>query len=164
VTKAISKGEGYDEQIEALVRQGLPVAAICERLVVSDVQEACDVLRPVFETSAGLDGYVSLEVSPYLAHDTEGSLNEARKLHRLVERPNVFIKIPGTRAGVAAIEQALFEGIHINITLLFSIASYEARDGSPPPRQAAAQRRRRGPGVRTCFGAHVHTIRVRLND
>ena len=124
--KAISKGEGYDEEIESLVRQGLPVAAIYERLVVSDVQEACDVLRPVFEASAGLDGYVSLEVSPYLAHDTDGSLNEARRLHRLVGRPNVFIKIPGTRACVAAIEQALFEGIHINITLLFSIASYEA--------------------------------------
>ncbi|MGE4056400.1 MAG: bifunctional transaldolase/phosoglucose isomerase, partial [Vicinamibacterales bacterium] len=123
---AISKGEGYDEQIETLVRQGLPVAAIYERLVVSDVQEACDVLRPVFEASAGLDGYVSLEVSPYLAHDAEGSLNEARKLNSLVARPNVFIKIPGTRACVAAIEQALFEGIHINITLLFSIASYEA--------------------------------------
>lgn len=124
--KAISKGEGYDEQIETLVRQGLPVSAIYEHLVVSDVQEACDVLRPVFDASAGLDGYVSLEVSPYLAHDTDGSLHEARRLHRLVERPNVFIKIPGTRAGVAAIEEALFEGIHINITLLFSIASYEA--------------------------------------
>ena len=124
--KAISKGEGYDDRIETLARQGLPVAAIFERLVVSDVQDGCDVLRPVFDASAGLDGYVSLEVSPYLAHDTEGSLNEARRLHRLVERPNVFIKIPGTRAGVAAIEQALFEGIHVNITLLFSIASYEA--------------------------------------
>ncbi len=124
--KAISKGEGYDEQIETLVRQGLPVAAIYERLVVSDVQEACDILRPVFDASAGRDGYVSLEVSPYLAHDTEGSLHEARRLHGLVERPNVFIKIPGTRACVPAIEQALFEGIPINITLLFSIASYEA--------------------------------------
>jgi transaldolase/glucose-6-phosphate isomerase len=124
--KAISTGEEYNDEIETLVRQGLPVSAIYERLVVSDIQAACDILRPVYDESAGLDGYVSLEVSPYLAHDTQGSLEEARRLHRLVDRPNVFIKIPGTRAGFAAIEEALFEGININITLLFSIAHYEA--------------------------------------
>jgi len=124
--KAISKGEEYDDQIETLVRQGLPVSAISEHLVVSDIQAACDILRPVYDESAGLDGYVSLEVSPYLAHDTQGSLEETRRLHRLVDRPNVFIKIPGTRAGFAAIEEALFEGININITLLFAIAHYEA--------------------------------------
>jgi transaldolase/glucose-6-phosphate isomerase len=124
--KAISKGKEYDDEIETLVRQGLPVSAIYERLVVSDIQAACDFLRPVYDKSAGLDGYVSLEVSPYLAHDTQGSLEEARRLHHLVDRPNVFIKIPGTRAGFAAIEEALFEGININITLLFSIAHYEA--------------------------------------
>jgi transaldolase len=124
--KAISKGRDYDDQIERLVRQGLPVAAIYEHLVVSDIQDACDILRPVYEESARRDGYVSLEVSPYLAHDTEESFEEARRLHRLVDRPNVFIKIPGTRAGFAAIEEALFEGININITLLFSIAHYKA--------------------------------------
>ena len=124
--KAISKGKEYDDQIETLVREGLAVSAIYERLVVSDIQEACDILRPVYDESAGLDGYVSLEVSPYLAHDTQASLEEARRLHRLVERPNVFIKIPGTRAGFAAIEEALYEGININITLLFSVAHYEA--------------------------------------
>jgi transaldolase/glucose-6-phosphate isomerase len=124
--KAISKGKDYDDQIETLVREGLAVSAMYERLVVSDIQEACDVLRPVYDESAGLDGYVSLEVSPYLAHDTHASLDEARRLHRLVARPNVFIKIPGTRAGFAAIEEALYEGININITLLFSVAHYEA--------------------------------------
>jgi transaldolase len=124
--KAISASKDYDDQIATLVRQGLMVSAIYERLVVSDIQAACDILRPVYDQSAGLDGYVSLEVSPYLAHDPGGSLDEARRLHRLVDRPNVFIKIPGTRAGVAAIEEALYEGININITLLFSIAHYEA--------------------------------------
>lgn len=124
--KAISKSKEYDDQIETLAREGLAVSAIYERLVVTDIQDACDILRPVYDESAGLDGYMSLEVSPYLAHDTHGSLEEARRLYRLVDRPNVFIKIPGTRAGFAAIEEALCEGININITLLFSIAHYEA--------------------------------------
>ena len=78
--KAISKGKEYDDQIETLVREGLAVSAIYERLVVSDIQEACDILRPVYDESAGLDGYVSLEVSPYLAHDTHASLEEARRM------------------------------------------------------------------------------------
>lgn len=124
--KAISKGKEYDDQIETLVREGLSVPAIYERLIVSDIQAACDILRPVYDESAGLDGFVSLEVSPYLAHDTHASLEEARRLHHLVERPNVFIKIPGTRAGFAAIEEALYEGININITLLFSLEHYQA--------------------------------------
>ena len=123
---AISKSKEYDEQIETLAREGLAVSTIYERLIVTDVQDACDILRPVYDESAGLDGYVSLEVSPYLAHDTHASLEEARRLHRFVDRPNVFIKIPGTRAGFAAIEEALYEGININVTLLFSIAHYEA--------------------------------------
>ncbi len=124
--KAITEGEEYDDEIEALVREGLSVGEIYERLAVSDIREACDVLRPVYDDSGGADGFVSLEVSPYLAHDTEGSLEEARRLFRAVDRPNVFIKIPGAPAGVPAIEEALFEGINVNITLLFSIGSYEA--------------------------------------
>lgn len=114
--KAISTGRDYDDQIEGLVRQGLPVAAIYEHLVVTDIRDACDILRPVYDESARLDGYVSLEVSPYLAHDARQSLDEARRLHRLVARPNLFIKIPGTGAGVGAIEQALFEGINVNMS------------------------------------------------
>ncbi len=124
--KAISKGREYDEDIERLSREGLSASRIYDRLVVDDIRAACDVLLPLHRESEGTDGFVSLEVSPYLAHDTEGSLDEARRLFRAVERPNVMIKIPGTAAGVPAIEEALFEGIPINITLLFSVASYEA--------------------------------------
>ena len=87
---------------------------------------ACDVLRGVWESSGGVDGYVSLEVSPHLANDTEGTVREARRLHDEVARENVLIKIPGTPAGVPAIRQALFEGVNVNVTLLFSIAAYEA--------------------------------------
>ncbi|MFZ0389357.1 MAG: bifunctional transaldolase/phosoglucose isomerase [Calditrichia bacterium] len=124
--KAISSGEAYDEQIKELVEAGATLDEIYEKLVVTDVQEACDILRPVYDQSDGLDGYVSLEVSPYLAHDAEGSIKEARRLWKAVDRPNLFIKIPGTEEGVSAIEQMLYEGVNINITLLFSIASYEA--------------------------------------
>ncbi|MBI4512518.1 MAG: bifunctional transaldolase/phosoglucose isomerase [Gemmatimonadetes bacterium] len=123
---AISKGDDYDEQIRRLVEEGRSVHEIYEALVVTDVRDACDILRPVYDESRGVDGFVSLEVSPYLAHDTQGSMEEARRLFRAVDRPNVFIKIPGTPAGVPAVEDLLFEGISINITLLFSIESYEA--------------------------------------
>ena len=94
--------------------------------MTTDVRNACDILRPVYEQTRGVDGFVSLEVSPHLAHDTQASIEEARRLWKRVDRPNLFIKIPGTAAGVPAVEQLLFEGININITLLFSIASYEA--------------------------------------
>jgi transaldolase len=94
--------------------------------VVTDVQDACDILRPVYDASDGVDGLVSLEVSPHLAHDTEGTMHEARRLFQAVDRPNVMIKIPGTPAGVPAIEEMLYEGLNINVTLLFSLQSYEA--------------------------------------
>ena len=102
------------------------IAEIYEALVVSDIQDACDILRTVYDDTQGADGFVSLEVSPYLAHETHGSIEEARRLFREVDRPNVLIKIPGTVAGVPAIEQLLTEGINVNITLLFSIRAYEA--------------------------------------
>jgi transaldolase len=124
--KAIAKGSDYDTQIQQLVNAQRSPADIYERLVVTDIQDACDILRPVYDASDGVDGFVSLEVSPHLAHDTEGTMTEARYLFTLVSRPNVFIKIPGTAVGVPAIEQMLYEGININITLLFSIARYEA--------------------------------------
>ncbi len=124
--KAISKSHDYDEQIKQLVAQKTPVGQIYERLVVKDVQDACDIMHSVYKDSDGLDGFVSLEVSPYLAHDTQGTIEEARRLAKAVNRPNLFIKIPGTPAGVPAIEQMLYEGVNINITLLFSIESYEA--------------------------------------
>jgi transaldolase len=115
----------YDTQIKQLVGEGRETTAIYEHLVVTDVQDACDILRPVYDASAGVDGFVSLEVSPYLAHDTLGTMQEARRLFSAVDRPNVFIKIPGTPAGVPAIEEMLYEGITVNITLLFALEDYE---------------------------------------
>jgi len=124
--KAISGGTEYDEQIRDLALQGLGPGEIYERLTVADIRDACDILRPVYDSSGGADGFVSLEVSPYLVHDTEATMKEARRLFGEVDRPNVLIKIPGSEAGVPAIEQMLFEGVNVNITLLFSISSYEA--------------------------------------
>ncbi len=123
---AISGGEEYDADIARFASRGLDAREVYDRLTVADVRVACDVLRSVWDESDGLDGYVSLEVSPHLAHDTEGTLEEARRLYEAVDRPNVLIKIPGTEAGVPAIRQALFEGININVTLLFSLHAYEA--------------------------------------
>lgn len=123
--KAISKGAAYDSQISELVAAGAAVEEIYEGLVVTDIRGACDLLRPVFDESAGVDGYVSLEVSPHLIHDTRASLQEARRLWTAVDRSNLLIKIPGTPAGVPAIEELLFEGINVNVTLLFSIPAYE---------------------------------------
>lgn len=124
--KAISGSDDYDEQIYSAFAAGNSAQEVHEQLVVTDVRNACDVLRPVYEQTNGADGFVSLEVSPHLAHDTESTIEEARRLHAVVDRPNLFIKIPGTLAGVPAIEQCLFEGININITLLFSVTRYEA--------------------------------------
>lgn len=123
---AITGSAQYDEDIARFTAQGFGVVEIYDRLTIADVQGACDVLRGVWKTSRGVDGYVSLEVSPHLANDTEGTVREARRLHEAVGRENVLIKIPGTPAGVPAIRQALFEGVNVNVTLLFSIAAYEA--------------------------------------
>ncbi len=124
--KAISRGGEYDDDIAALARAGASVQEIYENLVVHDIRAACDVLRPLWEASEGGDGFVSLEVSPHLIHDTQGTLAEARRLHQAVDRPNLLIKIPGSPAGVGAMEEALFEGINVNVTLLFAVEAYEA--------------------------------------
>lgn len=124
--KAIGSGHAYDEQMRELFGAGKPVQEIYEELVTTDVREACDVLRPLYDKSEGMHGYVSLEVSPHLAYDTNGSVKEARHLYEKVGRPNLYIKIPGTAPGVAAIEELLFQGIPVNVTLLFSIEAYEA--------------------------------------
>lgn len=123
--KAFTSGNEYDEQIETLAKEGKSAQEIYEALTVKDVQDACDILKPIYDQSKGIDGFVSLEVSPYLARDTEGSMNEARRLYQSVNRANCYIKIPGTKEGVPAIEQMLYEGVNINITLLFSIDNYE---------------------------------------
>lgn len=124
--KAISDSQDYDTQIERLVHDGDEAAQIYEHLAVTDIQEACDILQPVYTDSDGTDGFVSLEVSPHLAHDAEATMHEVRRLSKAVDRPNVLIKIPGTPAGIPAIEEMLYEGINVNITLLFAIKDYEA--------------------------------------
>ena len=124
--KAILGSDEYDEDIERLAGEGLDATAIYLDLAVRDVQSACDVLRPVWEEAGGADGFVSLEVEPSLAHDTEGTLASARELWWGVARPNVMIKIPGTEEGIPAIEEAVADGINVNVTLLFKVESYEA--------------------------------------
>lgn len=123
---AIAAGDDYDGTIETMVKAGAEPVAIYEQLAVEDIQEACDQFRGVYDSTDGLDGYVSLEVSPLLAHNTEGTLEEARRLWAWVNRPNLMIKVPGTEAGVPAIETLLAEGINVNVTLLFAIEAYDA--------------------------------------
>ena len=122
--KAILGSPDYDEALAAGARDGLSARELYRRIAVRDVQLAADVLRPVYESNRGADGFVSLEVAPRLAHDTEGTLEQARQYHELVDRPNLMIKIPATEAGIPAIEEALFEGMHVNVTLLFAVSSY----------------------------------------
>jgi transaldolase len=124
--KAISKGTDYDSQIKELFATGMSVAHVYEEIVTTDVRDACDVLRPLYDETEGDHGFVSLEVSPHLAYDAEASIREAHRLHAKVGRPNLYIKIPGTEAGVPAIEQLLADGISVNVTLLFSIHAYDA--------------------------------------
>jgi transaldolase len=123
---AIAAGDDYDETIEKGVRAGSDANAIYETLAVEDIQMACDQFRPVYDATDGADGFVSLEVSPNLAHDTQGTIEEARRLWAWVNRPNLMIKVPGLPAGVPAIETLLSEGINVNVTLLFAIEAYEA--------------------------------------
>jgi transaldolase len=122
--KAIDGSNDYDDDINQLVRQGKNAQEIYEILTVQDIQEAADVFRPLYDRTQGRDGYVSLEVSPHLAHETEMTIHEAKKLWKKVDRPNVFIKIPATAEGLPAIRQCISEGININITLIFGLPTY----------------------------------------
>jgi transaldolase len=124
--RAITTSSDYDDAIAELTASGMTDREVLDVLVIQDVQEAADVFRPVYDETDGDDGYVSIEVSPELARDTEGSVAEARRLWWAVDRPNVMIKIPGTREGWPAIERCLREGININVTLLFSLEHYQA--------------------------------------
>jgi transaldolase/glucose-6-phosphate isomerase len=125
--KAIGEGSDYDERIASLLRGGdLEADKLYEKLAVDDIQAAADVFRPTWERLGGADGFVSLEVSPYLANDTEATVAEARRLWREVGRPNVMIKVPGTRAGYPAIRKLIGEGINVNVTLLFGLDAYKA--------------------------------------
>ena len=124
--KAITGSEVYDEQLRALALRGVDVGEALRSVTTYDVRWACDVLRPVWQASGGGDGRVSIEVDPRLAHDTARTLAEARALWWLVDRPNLFIKVPATTAGLPAISQLLAEGISVNVTLIFSLERYDA--------------------------------------
>ncbi len=123
--KAISGSTDYAAALKALSGGQQDAVGLYEHLAIHDIQDAADILRPVYEDTRRGDGYVSLEVSPHLAYDTEGTIREARRLWQTVERPNVLIKVPAAPAGLPAIEQLLSEGINVNVTLLFSQEVYE---------------------------------------
>ncbi len=122
--KAIAESHDYDAAIRDLAKQGKTTEEIYRILTVEDIQHTADILRPTFDRLKGADGYVSLEVSPKLANDTDETIKEARLLWKAVNRPNVMIKVPGTEAGIPAIRQLISEGININITLLFGLPRY----------------------------------------
>jgi len=124
--KSISSGHAYDEQMQQLISQGKSTNEIYEALVIRDIQTVADLLRPIYDSTEGKDGYVSLEVSPDLAHDTEGTISEAARFWHMVNRPNLMIKIPATPAGIPAIHRTLSDGINVNVTLIFAIESYHA--------------------------------------
>jgi len=122
--KAIVDSHDYDDDIRAMALQGKNAQAIYASLSQGDVQNAADEFRPLYDKTHGKDGYVSLEVNPHLARDTDGTLKEARQLWELLDRPNVFIKVPATEQGLPAIRQLISEGINVNVTLLFGLPRY----------------------------------------
>ncbi|MFC7980630.1 transaldolase [Streptomyces sp. NPDC057336] len=121
---AIGSGEGYEEQLADLATRGVTVDEAVRMMTTADVRAAADVLRPVYEATGGRDGRVSIEVDPRLAHDTRATVAEARQLAWLVDRPNVMIKIPATKAGLPAITEVIGAGISVNVTLIFSLERY----------------------------------------
>ena len=124
--KAIAGSNDYDEALRSLAGQGTSAEEIYEALALEDIRRAADVLRPVYDETEGADGYISLEVSPDLAHDTEGTIAEARRLWAALDRPNVMIKVPATPEGIPAIETLIGEGVNVNVTLMFSLEQYDA--------------------------------------
>ena len=123
--KAISSGDAYDEQLRELLAEHSDGPEAFFRLAERDVSDACDLLRPVWEATGGRDGYVSIEVDPNIAYDTTASFEQAKQLHETIDRPNLFVKIPGTEPGLQAIEDSIAEGRSINVTLVFSLQRYE---------------------------------------
>jgi len=123
---AIGKGRSYDEQIGALAREGRSGEELFLQLALQDLRRAADLLRPIHDATGGIDGWVSLELSPLIVDDAARSIQAAARLHAAAARPNLYIKIPGTKAGVEAIEESIFAGVPINVTLLFSREQYIA--------------------------------------
>src|SRR5690349_12809410 len=118
---AIAEGDAYDEQIKSVAAQETEPKEIFLALARDDIRSACDILKPVWDAGSGKDGWVSLEVDPNLAHDTQATVAEAKRLHALVDKPNLFIKIPATPEGLPAIEETIAAGIPVNVTLIFSL-------------------------------------------
>jgi transaldolase len=123
--KAIGTGNDYDDQLRQLIKGEKDPDALFWDLAVQDIQTACDAFRAVYDSSGGNDGFVSLEVSPLLAHDTKGTIDNALSLWKRVDRPNLMVKIPGTNEGVPAIEECIYQGLNINVTLIFAVEFYE---------------------------------------
>jgi transaldolase len=124
--KALSEGDWYDEQLRELIQAEEDAREIFWQLAVADINEACDLFRPIWDGGSGRDGYVSLEVEPDLAYDRDATIEQALKLHEWVDKPNLFVKIPATEPGLGAIEECIARGKSINVTLIFSLARYEA--------------------------------------
>jgi transaldolase len=159
---SIDHGTAYDEQMRQLIAQGKDAQPIYETLAMTDVRQVADLLRSIYERTGGQDGFVSIEVSPSLAQDTEGTLGEVRRFWQSIDRPNLMVKIPSTPAGVPAIRQALTEGININITLIFSIENYrqvaEAYLGALEERSARDQDIGRIASVASFFVSRVDVL------
>jgi len=166
--KAISSGQDYDDQIVELLKAGKAPEAIFEALEIQDIQQACDLFRPIYDSSAGGDGFCSIEVSPDAARNAEATRVQVRRLWASVDRPNLMVKIPGTKEGAPVVEQMLTEGININITLLFSIASYErvalAYISALEKRLEAGQSINRIASVASFFVSRVDTLVDKLLD
>ena len=124
--KAIDGSADYDDQLKELVSQGVTdPKQIFDALSIHDIQAAADLFRPIYDRTNGGDGYISIEVAPNFANDTRSTISEARRLHKLVDRPNIMVKIPATLEGLPAIEEMIYEGVNINITLIFALDVYE---------------------------------------
>ena len=123
--KAISGSADYDEQMESLIAQGKSPAEILDALMIRDIQMAADLFRPVFDRTDGRDGHVSIEINPSLANQTNETIQTVRAIRLAVDRPNVMIKVPSTPEGIPAIEALIGEGISINVTLIFSVETYD---------------------------------------
>jgi transaldolase len=145
--KSISSGHAYDEQISQLIKEGKNTGDIYEAIVIQDIRTVADLLRPIYDSTEGQDGYVSLEVSPDLAYNTQGTIAEARRFWQLVDRPNLMIKIPATPEGIPAVYETLRSGINVNITLIFSIEVY--RQVADAYLRALEDRTAQGKNIRT---------------
>jgi transaldolase len=158
--KAIAESSTYDAAISKYAADGASAETVFERLAIDDIRDAADVLRPAYDAAGGKDGFVSIEVSPRLAYDTDGTVTEARRLWAAINRPNVMIKVPGTPEGVPAIRTLISEGINVNVTLLFSINAYKAAANAYIEGVSAYMRAGKGSPLRIASVASFFVSRV----